>query len=86
MSDKIKKKISLHKGFKKIQKLARKRVENPCVKATWGAKTAKIVNSVELGCNTFELEDYISFLEHCFYFHELSEDERSDLMFSFHAY
>lgn len=85
MSDKIKKTISLHKGFKKVQKLARKRVENPCVK-TWKAKTAKIVKSVELGYNTFELEDYIEFLEHCFYFHELADDQRSELMFSFHAY
>lgn len=87
----MKKQIDLHEAFTEVADIARDRRNNPIEdKASrvedWRKKTQAVVQSVEIGANIFELEDFIEYLEHSFYFHELPEDQAGQLFFDLNAY
>lgn len=83
--------IDLHQAFTEVADIARGRLNNPIEDKAlriedWREKTQAVVQSVEMGENVFELEDFIEYLEHSFYFHELSEYQAGQLFFDLNAY
>ena len=79
------------KAFSRVAGIARERLDNPigdkeARKRDWEERTQAIVLSIDKGANVFELEDYIQYLEHSFYFLELTEEEKSNLSLELAAY
>ena len=79
------------KAFSRVADIARERLDNPIEdketrKRDWERRTQAIVLSIEKGANVFELEDYIQYLEHSFYFLELTKEEKSNLSLELAAY
>ena len=79
------------KAFSRVAGIARERLDNPIEdkearKRDWEKRTQAVVLSIDKCANVFELEDYIQYLEHSFYFLELTEEEKSNLSLELAAY
>ncbi len=79
------------KAFSKVAGIARERLDNPIEdkearRRDWEERTQAIILSIDKGANVFELEDYIQYLEHSFYFLELTKEEKSNLSLELAAY